>query len=136
MVSHELLIIIIKNNICCNHLPLIFPRYTIRTNPSHIGTPSTRILTTSPAKCRERTASKDWSSDWSRGGQLIPLSEMHGEDTCPVLQYYYSGFLALQTLIDYIKIKVSYGTLIYRVLIITNISFLFKYNAILNNARF
>ncbi|KAH9638909.1 hypothetical protein HF086_004439 [Spodoptera exigua] len=80
-------------------------RYTIRTNPSHIGTPSTRILTTSPAKCRERTASKDWSSDWSRGGQLIPLSEMHGEDTCPVLQYYYSGFLALQTLIDYIKIK-------------------------------
>ncbi|KAJ0173327.1 hypothetical protein K1T71_011503 [Dendrolimus kikuchii] len=82
-------------------------RYTIRTNPSHAGTPSTRTLNTSPAKCRERTATKDWSSDWSRGGQLIPLSEMHREDTCPVLQYYYSGFLALQTLIDYIKIKVD-----------------------------
>ncbi|XP_037292721.1 ATP-binding cassette sub-family A member 5 isoform X2 [Manduca sexta] len=82
-------------------------RYTIRTNPSHIGTPSTRTLTTSPAKCRERTGVKDWSSDWSRGGQLIPLSEMHREDTCPVLQYYYSGFLALQTLIDYIKIKLD-----------------------------
>nr|XP_049698966.1 cholesterol transporter ABCA5 [Helicoverpa armigera] len=80
-------------------------RYTIRTNPSHISTPSTRTLTTSPAKCRERSTTKDWSSDWSRGGQLIPLSEMHREDTCPVLQYYYSGFLALQTLIDYIKIK-------------------------------
>ncbi|XP_059054824.1 cholesterol transporter ABCA5-like [Achroia grisella] len=86
-------------------------RYTIRTNPSHSGTPSTRTLTTSPAKCRERTV-KDWSSDWSRGGQLIPLSEMHREDACPVLQYYYSGFLALQTLIDYIKIKVDTGTAI------------------------
>ncbi|CAB3246103.1 unnamed protein product [Arctia plantaginis] len=82
-------------------------RYTIRTNPSHIGTPSTRTLMTSPAKCRERNAVKDQPFDWSRGGQLIPLSEMHREDTCPVLQYYYSGFLALQTLIDYIKIKVD-----------------------------
>ncbi|CAK1589994.1 unnamed protein product [Parnassius mnemosyne] len=85
-------------------------RYTIRTNPSHAGTPSTRTLTTSPVKCRERPAVKDWSSDWSRGGQLIPLSEMHREDTCPVLQYYYSGFLALQSLIDYIKIKIDTGS--------------------------
>ncbi|XP_061382063.1 cholesterol transporter ABCA5-like isoform X3 [Danaus plexippus] len=86
-------------------------RYTIRTNPSRDGgTPSTRTLSTSPAKCRERTKSdKDWSSDWSRGGQLIPLSEMHREDTCPVLQYYYTGFLALQTLIDYVKIKMETG---------------------------
>ncbi|CAK1541868.1 unnamed protein product [Leptosia nina] len=85
-------------------------RYTIRTNPSKDGgTPSTRTLTTSPAKCRERS-NTDWSSDWSRGGQLIPLSEMHREDTCPVLQYYYTGFLALQTLIDYVKIKSDTGT--------------------------
>ncbi|XP_045490404.1 cholesterol transporter ABCA5 isoform X1 [Pieris rapae] len=85
-------------------------RYTIRTNPSKDGgTPSTRILTTSPAKCRDRT-NTDWSTDWSRGGQLIPLSEMHREDTCPVLQYYYTGFLALQTLIDYVKIKLDTGT--------------------------
>ncbi|KAL0868036.1 hypothetical protein ABMA27_008685 [Loxostege sticticalis] len=84
-------------------------KYTIRTNPSHAGTPSTRTLYTSPAKCRERSGAKDWSSDWSRGGQLIPLSE-HREDTCPVLQYYYSGFLALQTLIDYIKIKIDTGS--------------------------
>ncbi|CAH0713455.1 unnamed protein product, partial [Brenthis ino] len=89
-------------------------RYTIRTNPSRDGgTPSTRTLTTSPAKCRERTGYKDWSSDWSRGGQLIPLSEMHREDTCPVLQYYYTGFLALQTLIDYVKIKMDTGTRFY-----------------------
>lgn len=90
--------------------PTLIFRYTIRTNPSRDGgTPSTRTLSTSPAKCRERTKSdKDWSSDWSRGGQLIPLSEMHREDTCPVLQYYYTGFLALQTLIDYVKIKVSF----------------------------
>ncbi|XP_039751795.1 ATP-binding cassette sub-family A member 5-like isoform X1 [Pararge aegeria] len=85
-------------------------RYTIRTNPSRDGgTPSTRTLTTSPAKCRERTGYKDWSSDWSRGGQLIPLSEMHREDQCPVLQYYYTGFLALQTLIDFVKIKIDTG---------------------------
>ncbi|XP_047518693.1 cholesterol transporter ABCA5-like isoform X1 [Pieris napi] len=85
-------------------------RYTIRTNPSKDGgTPSTRILTTSPAKCRDRT-NTDWSTDWSRGGQLIPLSEMHREDTCPVLQYYYTGFLALQTLIDCVKIKMDTGT--------------------------
>ncbi|XP_073948704.1 LOW QUALITY PROTEIN: cholesterol transporter ABCA5-like [Choristoneura fumiferana] len=82
-------------------------RYTIRTNPSSSATPSTRTLYTSPAKCRERTASK---GDWSRGGQLIPLSEMHREDTCPVLQYYYSGFLAMQTLIDFTKIKLDTGT--------------------------
>ncbi|XP_026331721.1 ATP-binding cassette sub-family A member 5-like, partial [Hyposmocoma kahamanoa] len=84
-------------------------RYTIRTNPSHFGTPSTRERMTSPTKCRERSAVKDWSSDWSRGGQLIPLSEMNREDACPVLQYYYSGFLALQTLIDYTKIKLETG---------------------------
>lgn len=82
-------------------------RYTIRANPSHVGTPSTRTITTSPTKCRESTAFNLQSFDWSRGGQLIPISEMHGEDTCPVLQYYYSGFLALQTIIDYIKIKVD-----------------------------
>ncbi|XP_050668382.1 cholesterol transporter ABCA5-like [Leptidea sinapis] len=85
-------------------------RYTIRTNPSTDGgTPSTRILTTSPAKCRDRT-NTDWSTDWSRGGQLIPLSEMHREDTCPVLQYYYTGFLSLQSLLDYVKIKLDTGT--------------------------
>ncbi|GBP64686.1 ATP-binding cassette sub-family A member 5 [Eumeta japonica] len=82
-------------------------RYTIRTNPSHHGTPSTRSLTTSPAKCREREASGDWSSEWYKGGHLIKLSDMHREDACPVLQYYYSGFLALQSLIDYTKIKLD-----------------------------
>ncbi|XP_063368836.1 cholesterol transporter ABCA5-like [Cydia amplana] len=85
-------------------------RYTIRTNPSNFGTPSTRTLYTSDAFCREAPPKGDWSSDWSRGGQLIPLSEMHSEDTCPVLQYYYSGFLALQTLIDFTKIKLDTGT--------------------------
>ncbi|XP_026730464.1 ATP-binding cassette sub-family A member 5-like [Trichoplusia ni] len=80
-------------------------RYTIRTNPSRSGTPTTRALYTSQAKCRVRSSSTE--SDWARGGQLIPLSEMNREDTCPVLQYYYSGFLALQTLIDYIKMKVD-----------------------------
>jgi hypothetical protein len=52
------------------------------------------------------TQSGDWSTDRSRGGQLIPLSDMQSEDVCPVLQYYYSGFLALQSLIDHTKIKV------------------------------
>lgn len=88
------------------HLFIINFRYTIRTNPSLARTPSTRIMYTSPAICRERTERKDWSSDWTRGGQLIPLSDVLSDEVCPVLEYYYSGFLAMQMLIDFVKIKV------------------------------
>lgn len=70
-------------------------RYQIRTNPSFFETPSTTELFSSPASCRQS------SSHWSG---VFPIET--GE-SCPVNQYYYSGFVALQTLLDYTKIKVG-----------------------------
>lgn len=70
--------------------------YEIRTNPSFFVTPSTSELYSSPVTCR-MTEDNYWSS-------MIPI-EMG--DACPVNQYFYSGFIALQTLLDYTKISVS-----------------------------
>lgn len=69
--------------------------YEIRTNPSFFTAPLTTELYSSPVSCRETDSY--WSS-------MIPI-EMG--DSCPVNQYYYSGFIALQTLLDYTKINVS-----------------------------
>lgn len=69
--------------------------YEIRTNPSFFVTPRTNELFSSPVSCRET------ENFWS---VIIPI-EMG--DSCPVNQYYYSGFIALQTLLDYTKINVS-----------------------------
>lgn len=70
--------------------------YEIRTNPSFFTVPLTTELYSSPVACRETDSY--WSS-------MIPI-EMG--DSCPVNQYYYSGFIALQTLLDYTKISVSF----------------------------
>lgn len=69
--------------------------YEIRTNPSFFVAPLTTELYSLPVTCRETESY--WSS-------VIPI-EMG--DSCPVNQYYYSGFIALQTLLDYTKISVS-----------------------------
>lgn len=69
-------------------------RYEIRTNPSFFVTPSTTELYSSLVTCRQS------DSYWSA---VIPIET---GDSCPVNQYYYSGFIALQTLLDYTKIKV------------------------------
>lgn len=69
-------------------------RYEIRTNPSFFETPSTEHLYSSPASCRQS------SSHWSG---VFPIET---GDSCPVNQYYYSGFVALQALLDYTKIRV------------------------------
>lgn len=74
---------------------VIFSRYKIRTNPSYFETPLTTQLYSSPASCRQS------SSTWS---QVFPIET---GDSCPVNQYYYSGFIALQTLLDFAKIRVS-----------------------------
>lgn len=71
-------------------------KYEIRTNPSFFVAPSTTELYSSPVACRE--SESYWSS-------MIPI-EMG--DTCPVNQYYYSGFVALQALLDYTKLTVNY----------------------------
>ncbi|XP_053687568.1 cholesterol transporter ABCA5-like [Sabethes cyaneus] len=69
-------------------------RYEIRTNPSFFVTPSTTELYSSLVTCRQS------DSYWSA---VIPIET---GDSCPVNQYYYSGFVALQTLLDYTKIKI------------------------------
>ena len=70
--------------------------YEIRTNPSFYVAPSTTELFSNPVSCRQ--------NDDNYLAQMIPI-EMG--DACPVNQYYYSGFIALQTLLDYTKISVS-----------------------------
>ncbi|KAI4454722.1 atp-binding cassette transporter subfamily a abca [Holotrichia oblita] len=72
-------------------------RYEIRTNPSFFETPSTERLYSSPASCRQS------SSHWSG---VFPIET---GDSCPVNQYYYSGFVALQALLDYTKIRMDTG---------------------------
>ncbi|XP_050090675.1 cholesterol transporter ABCA5-like isoform X2 [Anopheles aquasalis] len=75
--------------------PLFGPlRYEIRTNPSFYVTPSTTELYSSLVTCRQT------DSYWSA---VIPIET---GDSCPVNQYYYSGFVALQTLLDYTKIRI------------------------------
>lgn len=61
-----------------------------------MAVPSSGELYASRASCREST------SYW---GGVFPVET--GE-SCPVNQYYYSGFTALQMLIDYTKLRVSY----------------------------
>lgn len=70
-------------------------KYEIRTNPSFAVTPSTTELYSSLAVCRQTDST--WSS-------VFPIET---GDSCPVNQYYYSGFVALQVLLDYTKIRVS-----------------------------
>ncbi|XP_044260177.1 cholesterol transporter ABCA5-like [Tribolium madens] len=72
-------------------------KYKIRSNPSEFETPSTTVLYSSPASCRE-------SSDFWSGANVLPIET--GKN-CPVNQYYYSGFVALQALLDYTKIKID-----------------------------
>ena len=59
-------------------------------------TPSTTELYSSPASCRESVG--HWSG-------VFPIET--GE-SCPVNQYYYSGFVAIQALFDFTKIRVSF----------------------------
>lgn len=68
-------------------------RYEIRINPSFATVPSASELYEPAVACRgsERNFS-----------MLRPID---GSQNCHVNQYYYSGFVALQTLIDYTKIK-------------------------------
>ncbi|KAL7012162.1 hypothetical protein ACKWTF_014662 [Chironomus riparius] len=70
--------------------------YEIRTNPSFYVAPSTTELFSNPVSCRQ--------NDDNYLAQMIPI-EMG--DACPVNQYYYSGFIALQTLLDYTKISLT-----------------------------
>ena len=70
------------------------------------GTPSTTQLYSSPASCRQSF------SAWSN---LFPIET---GDSCPVNQYYYSGFVALQALLDYTKIRVSQHELNFTIILL------------------
>lgn len=70
-------------------------KYEIRTNPIYTEIPPTNAKYSSPASCRQ--------TDSTFSG-LLPIES---GDSCPINQYYFSGFLALQALLDYTKIHVS-----------------------------
>ncbi|XP_017782555.1 PREDICTED: ATP-binding cassette sub-family A member 5-like [Nicrophorus vespilloides] len=76
-------------------------RYEIRANPSFHDMPSTTAYYSSPASCRQTTALIN--------GQLSAIIPIETGDSCPVNQYYYSGFIALQALLDYTKIGIDTG---------------------------
>ncbi|XP_071448970.1 cholesterol transporter ABCA5-like [Hetaerina americana] len=69
--------------------------YEIRTNPTFNATPPTGELFVSPAVCRQGTG--HWSG-------VIPIET---GNSCPVNKYYYSGFVAVQALLDYTKIRLD-----------------------------
>ncbi|XP_066148886.1 cholesterol transporter ABCA5-like [Euwallacea fornicatus] len=81
-------------------------RYEIRTNPNLFGTPSTTQLFGSPVSCREHNAF--WHHVPGVPTPVLPEGLEVG-DSCPVNQYYHSGFLALQALIDFSKIRLDAG---------------------------
>lgn len=70
-------------------------KYEIRTNPSQIETPSTTVLFASPVACRHTEDS------------ISRMLRIDSADSCPAIQYYYSGFVALQALLDYTKIRIA-----------------------------
>ncbi|XP_037043268.1 ATP-binding cassette sub-family A member 9-like [Bradysia coprophila] len=82
-------------------------KYEIRTNPSFVGTPPTTELFSSLAVCRQTESS--WTS-------VFPIE---AGKSCPCNQYYYSGFIALQTLLDYTKIRIASANLKLQVPMIT-----------------
>lgn len=71
--------------------------YEILTNPMHIETPSTNQLFASLSSCRH-TPSHSLLS-------IFNLADR--SDKCPSDQYVQSGFLAVQTLLDFTKIRVN-----------------------------
>ncbi|XP_066591826.1 cholesterol transporter ABCA5-like [Prorops nasuta] len=72
--------------------------YEIRTNPSYTSPPSPTEKYSAPVTCRKDT------SHWMGG-----LLSIETGGSCPVNNYLYSGFLALQMLIDTTKIQFETG---------------------------
>ncbi|GLH01026.1 Probable multidrug resistance-associated protein lethal(2)03659 [Gryllus bimaculatus] len=68
--------------------------YGIRTNPS-LKVPSTQDHLSSKISCRLKT------SHWKG---MFPLE---AGDTCPVNQYFHSGFIGMQALLDYTKMRIE-----------------------------
>lgn len=72
-------------------------RYEIRGNPSYGVTPPTTDMFSDSDSCLgQGPIKRQWSGIFPDPGE-----------TCPVQQYYLSGFLPLQTLVDFTKIRVK-----------------------------
>ncbi|XP_050501513.1 cholesterol transporter ABCA5-like isoform X2 [Diabrotica virgifera virgifera] len=84
--------VIFKSDVPYVHTSL---SYQIRTNPYYISTPSSNDI--------------GWDKQSCRGG-TNPNSNMEDGSTCPANTYYFSGFLALQTLLDYTRIQLDNPT--------------------------
>ncbi|XP_034945670.1 ATP-binding cassette sub-family A member 5-like [Chelonus insularis] len=72
--------------------------YEIRTNPSYSAPPSPKEFYSSPVTCRKDT------SHWMGGVLSIETG-----GSCPVNNYFYSGFMALQMIMDTTKIRLDSG---------------------------
>lgn len=85
-------------------------RYEIRTNPTYNVTPPTAQLFASHAVCRQSAAALEAATEGNGGGTTASWTAfvpIESGESCPANQYYYSGFVALQALLDYTKIRVS-----------------------------
>ncbi|XP_014207034.1 ATP-binding cassette sub-family A member 5-like isoform X2 [Copidosoma floridanum] len=72
--------------------------YEIRTNPSYTSPPSPTEMYSSPVTCRKDT------SHWMSGVLSIETG-----GSCPVNNYFLSGFMALQLMMDTTKIRLDTG---------------------------
>ncbi|XP_012287761.1 ATP-binding cassette sub-family A member 5 isoform X2 [Orussus abietinus] len=72
--------------------------YEIRTNPSYTSPPSPTEMYSSPVTCRKDT------SHWMGGVLSIETG-----GSCPANNYFYSGFMALQLVMDTTKIRLDTG---------------------------
>lgn len=74
-------------------------RYEIRGNPAYAGTPPTTDMFSDSDSCLgQGPIKRQWNGIFPDPGE-----------TCPVQQYYLSGFLALQALVDFTKIRLDSG---------------------------
>lgn len=110
--------------------------YELRTNPTFAVTPAAEQLFATPAACRQTTAAtaaanaaaveaaaeatEDWDAGaWPAnvvvggfpGGAAAGVLDAAAADSCPGHQYLYSGFVAMQALLDYTKIRLASSNL-------------------------
>lgn len=84
---------------------LCFLSYTIRTNPFYDSSPSPSKLYGSNHQCRRVPANKLTKKILHRHHHTTNNDKQNEEISCPAVHYIYSGFIALQTLVDITKIS-------------------------------
>lgn len=77
--------------------------YKIRTNPFYDASPTPSKLYGSSHQCRKVSANKLTKKFLYRHHHFN--EEKNAEILCPAIHYIYSGFIALQTLVDFTKIS-------------------------------